>query len=444
MDIFHMSLSASLLIIVIVLIRAVGINKLPKKTFLVLWGVVILRLFIPFNVPSSFSIYSIFDQIAGIWNPGTPVSDKAQPIVDHIFQTGILVDSPIPSEEWTISFIYLIWIVVAAGMGIFFAVVLYKNLRELNMALPIRHHAILDEWRDANRRHHTVQVLVSDRITTPISAGILKPRIILPKTMDINDNRLMRYVLAHEFQHIKHYDAVWKLILVAALCCHWFNPLVWVMFFLAHRDLEMACDEKVLKSLGEQTKSDYALSLIQMAEQRSKFTPLYNGFSKNATEERIVSIMKYKKASFVTIVCAFVLVAGVATAFATSSNGVESIESKETSVYNDPQHEPGYDYPPHTAMERQGMKDFAEFLQYDETLNLWRFDGSWVRTLYDENIWQGKIYSGIARIGPGAPRNWGKPIDLKTVRNPETNKVEKLVEMTAEETEQLVNQLIPE
>ena len=97
----------------------------------------------------------------------------------------------------------------------------------------------------------------------------------------------------HEYVHIQRWDALWKLLFALALCIHWFNPLVWLMFVLANRDLELTCDERVIRHFGAGTKQNYAHSLIRMAEQRSKFAPLYSGFSKHVAAERIESIMKF-------------------------------------------------------------------------------------------------------------------------------------------------------
>lgn len=101
--------------------------------------------------------------------------------------------------------------------------------------------------------------------------------------------------LEHEFVHIKRLDGLTKLILIAALCLHWFNPLVWVMVVLANRDLELSCDEAVVRLFGEQVKSAYARTLIHMEEIKSGCLPLCSNFSKNAIEERITAIMKIKK-----------------------------------------------------------------------------------------------------------------------------------------------------
>ena len=121
--------------------------------------------------------------------------------------------------------------------------------------------------------------------------------------------------------HIRRFDSIKKLVLITVLCVHWSNPLVWAMYILANRDIELSCDEAVVRLFGENTKAAYARALISMEETRSGLTPLCNNFSKNAIEERITAIMKIKKRTIFSFVLAGVIVAGTATAFATSANG---------------------------------------------------------------------------------------------------------------------------
>lgn len=146
----------------------------------------------------------------------------------------------------------------------------------------------------------------------------------MPKTADWTDKETLDYVLGHEYEHIRRFDAVTKLVLTSALCVHWFNPMVWIMYILANRDIELSCDEAVIRRFGERTKSAYAMTLIRMEETRSGLSPLCNNFSKNAIEERIVAIMKTKKTSLVALIVAIGLIAGVTTTFATSAQAAET------------------------------------------------------------------------------------------------------------------------
>lgn len=142
-----------------------------------------------------------------------------------------------------------------------------------------------------------VVILLSDRVNTPVTYGIFSPKIILPRTMDLTDHKALRFVLEHELVHIKCHDNLWKIVALAALCIHWFNPIVWIMQILFNRDLELTCDEKVITSVGAEQRQEYALTLINLAGNKSGISFLHSSFGKNVIKERIVSIMKYKKTS---------------------------------------------------------------------------------------------------------------------------------------------------
>lgn len=137
----------------------------------------------------------------------------------------------------------------------------------------------------------------SDRIKAPLTYGVFRPVVLLPKTTDWTNETKLQYILTHEFTHIRRFDALTKLVLAVALCVHGFNPFIWVMYVLANRDIELACDETVVRIFEETMKSAYASMLVCMEETKSGLTPLVNNFKKNAIEERIVSIMKIKKYS---------------------------------------------------------------------------------------------------------------------------------------------------
>ena len=162
--------------------------------------------------------------------------------------------------------------------------------------------------------------------------------ILLPKKFDRSDETALQYVLAHEYIHIRRFDAITKILFAATLCVHWFNPLVWVMYVLANRDVELSCDGCVLRMLGEKEKSAYARALIRMEERKSGMSALYSHFSKNAITERIEAIMKFKKTSIAACALALVVTVGATTAFAVSSsdgNGAHSWISRDDATLID-------------------------------------------------------------------------------------------------------------
>jgi len=315
MSILHMSASAGILILVIVVIRALTIDKLPKTMFAVLWGIALCRLIIPVSIYLKFSIFDAVNRIIqgvfllkdGATNGNWAISGTVPKVTGYLDE----IYKPLRTESLTI-----LWITGAALLIIYFSVTFYKHYREIRTALPIQGNAMIDKWLMEHKLIRPVKILISDKITAPLTYGIIMPKIILPKSIDLGNELQMRYILTHEFIHIKHFDALWKLLLLIAVCVHWFNPIVWVLFVLMNRDLEIACDESVIKVFGEGTKAGYALSLISMEEQKTRLTPLYSSFSKNAAEERIVSIMKFKKTSAFSLILAFILIAGATSVFA--------------------------------------------------------------------------------------------------------------------------------
>ena len=316
MNVLQMSVSAGILILIIVAIRALAINRLPKTMFIILWGIALFRLIIPISIPSKYSIYNLFYFISEVFarKAGAVNGSNTRILIYRNAEFREAVCKPLQIEPSRI-----LWIVGSSLLALFFATSFCQCYKEIRTALPMKSNPLIDKWLSEQRIRRSIQILVSDKITTPLTYGIFKPKIILPKAMDYNNEVQMTYILVHELIHIKRFDAIWKLLLAIVLCFHWFNPMVWVLYVLMNRDLEIACDEKVIKLFGESTKSDYALSLIEMVERRAKFTPLYSSFSKNATEERIVSIMKFKKTSVFSLVLAFILVLGSTFVFAEST-----------------------------------------------------------------------------------------------------------------------------
>ncbi|MDP4097188.1 M56 family metallopeptidase [Paenibacillus sp. P96] len=321
MNIIEMSLSASMLIVAVMVIRWLALHLFPKSFFLMLWGIALCRLLFPWSipVPSWLGIHSLSDTWIGRITGGSQSIEAAK----HTYEPGSVaaVLAVTPDRIAAVSVqevLTVIWIAGMAGFILWFGIAFYRSYRQLSMALPYN-NSFVERWLQEQKLRRPLQIVVSDRITTPLAYGIFKPKIILPKSLAVKDEQELSFILMHELTHIRRLDTLWKMVLLAALCVHWFNPLAWLLYKLMSRDIELACDEKVIRIFGEQAKPNYAMSLIAMAEQKAKFSPLYNGYSKNLTEERITSIMKFKKASVLTMSVALLLVVGAASVFADSS-----------------------------------------------------------------------------------------------------------------------------
>ncbi|MDE5865203.1 MAG: M56 family metallopeptidase [Lachnospiraceae bacterium] len=324
MNLFQMSFSGAILILAVIVVRAISINKLPKRTFLTLWAIVLLRLLIPFSIPSMLSVYSFV-------NRSTPFRETVNDVATSDFiptaQTGQFfigdntTQAQIPQgvqENMNVSVWSIIWCIGTILCAAFFIISYLRLSFEFKTSLPVS-DTYITQWLEEHRLKRPITIRQSNRIETPLTYGILHPVILMPQKTDWENKQQLRYILAHEYVHICRYDIVTKLISAVTLCIHWFNPMVWVMYILYNRDIELACDECVIRKFGEESKSEYALALISMEEKKIGLMSIGNNFSKNAIEERITAVMKIKKTSFAAIIVAVAVVASVTMVFATSA-----------------------------------------------------------------------------------------------------------------------------
>lgn len=336
MTILKMSLAAAALILAIVVIRALALYTLPKRTFLALWGVALCRLLIPVFIPLRFSVYTLADMLKDTFaKTNAPI---ALPSVTALPGTWAVPDMLNPALADTasasVSPVAAVWIIGLLACALFFLVTHLRCRRDYKTALPIDSEFVA-KWLHEHPTKRKVVIRQSDKIAAPLTYGIFRPVVLLPKTTDWTDETRLRYILTHEYVHIRLFDILSKWLLAAALCVHWFNPFVWVMYVLANRDIELSCDETVVKTFGETAKSAYALTLIGLEEKKNRLTPLVNNFSKYAIEERISAIMKMKRTTFLGMAMAFTLVLGtILTAFVTPVAAIRADESNGYARYD--------------------------------------------------------------------------------------------------------------
>lgn len=344
MSFVQMTLSGGVFILFIVVVRALALHRLPKGAFLALWEMAALRLLLPFTIPLPFGLFAPAKHLpvvgeyltpGGATVPGTPA---------------VRIPSGIQTPTDTVSGIILpvVWLAGAALIAAYFTVS-YVRARKRFCCSSLDDTPAVRRWLAGQRLRRPLAVRQSTLVSSPLTYGVLSPVILLPEDMERADETALTYILTHEYIHIRRFDSVAKLVFAAVLCVHWFNPLAWVMYVLANRDLELSCDEQVMDTLDDRQKASYALTLINMEETRSRCFSLYNHFSKLAIEERIEAIMKYKKASVLALALAVALVVGATTAFAastqpdTASDGGASflgagtlIDDSTLSSYTDP------------------------------------------------------------------------------------------------------------
>ena len=214
------------------------------------------------------------------------------------------------SIDFLISAASIIWICGVAAMLLFHLLQLIPLRRKLTGAVPLKDN-----------------IYLADYISTPFVMGLIHPKIYLPSAMSEAEQS---YIIQHEKHHIRRCDHVIKLLAFAAMCIHWFNPLVWLAFALSSKDMEMSCDEAVMKQMGRDIRADYSSSLLQFSTGKRVLigTPL--AFGEGDTKERIENIMKYKKPTMIIVVLAVIICVGLTACL--SSNPQSDAEKNNLSA----------------------------------------------------------------------------------------------------------------
>lgn len=410
MSLWEMSLNGGVMIVVVVLLRALFINRLPKKTFLILWGIIMLRLVIPFRFSSVCSIYTLIPE------QKHQTEFMQNNLEENMFYNmGAWENKAVEADAITmevpesvinkVSLNWLIWIAGVCVCSGYFLIAYWKLYRELRMSFPVENEQAT-QWLAKHRGKRQIAIRQSDRVNTPLSYGICHPVILFPKKTEWEKESEIAYVLEHEYVHIKRCDSITKLLVTGVSCIHWFNPLVWVMYILFNRDLELACDEEVIHQFGNHSKAEYARTLIAMEEQKSGYMPLCNNFSKNAIEERITAIMKMKKTSMVMLLTATVMIVGFTVVFASSAkaHGNETAYlTEEISGASDEKIE-----------YQELLKEYERFGITDENGILY-YKGELVRLFLDG------YENGETLISRYTKLNEDGTVDVHTVRNDEEN-----------------------
>ena len=283
--ILNMSLTGSIVIAVVLLARLL-LKRAPKIYSYALWMVVLFRLLCPLSITAGLSVLR---PIPVTTTPG--ISTVSYQPVAQAISGGISANTtqePAPVQDRKPSALQLsagIWLIGASVMAIYSATQYLVLRRSLKEAV-----------------HLGGSVYLADRIPTPFVMGVLRPRIYLPSATPVEERR---FIIAHERHHIRRGDPVWKLLGYAALCLHWFNPLVWLAFSLAGKDMEMSCDEAVIKQMGKHIRGDYAQALLRLAAHKSAAPGMPLAFGEGDTGSRVRNMARWKKPKiWVSVLCA--------------------------------------------------------------------------------------------------------------------------------------------
>ena len=301
LKVLNLSFSASWVVLAVVLARLV-LKKAPRSLICALWAMVALRLIFggieaPFSLLPSTQLIppeSLFDQ-APMIDSGIPVLDNAvNPIYSESLRPtpGASVN---PLQVWLAVFANL-WVLGMAVMALWAVISCIRVRRQVRESIP------------------EGAVYLCDRISSPFIFGLLRPRIYLPSGLS---ETARSHVLAHEQAHIARRDHWWKPLGFALLTVNWFNPAMWLSYILLCRDIEMACDERVVRDYGPEEKKAYSAALLGCSVNARPITACPLAFGEVGVKQRISSVLHYKKPAFWVILLAAVLIAVLALGFLT-------------------------------------------------------------------------------------------------------------------------------
>ena len=304
LNIVNMSISASWIVLAVLLLRLL-LKKAPKWITVLLWGIVAVRLICPFSFESVISLIPSAETISPAImmdrtpeiNTGIPlINNSINPVISSSFSPAPMASAN-PLQIW-IPVLAAAW---AAGISALIA------------------YAIISYWRMKRRICTAVllhdNIFQNENIVSPFVLGIIKPRIYLPFNMNEQD---MEHVIAHEQAHIHRRDHWWKPLGFLLLSLHWFNPLMWLGYVMLCRDIELACDEKVIKDWNNEKKADYSQALLTCSVNRRMIAACPLAFGEVGVKDRVKSVLSYKKPAFWMIMLAIIVCIVTALCFLTN------------------------------------------------------------------------------------------------------------------------------
>ena len=316
----NMSISASWIVLVVLILRLV-LKKAPKWVPVLLWGIVAVRLICPFSFESALSLIPSAETIPmNIEMDATPAIDSGISAV-NIVVNPMIAASFTPSPMASANPLQ-IWIPLAAVIW-FFGMVLMPLYTAISYWCLRRKVETAVLYKD--------NIFQSENVDSPFVLGILKPRIYLPFTVNKQD---LDHVVAHEQAHICRKDHWWKPLGFLLLTIHWFNPLIWLAYVQLCRDIELACDEKVIKKLDNEKRADYTQALVSCSVNHRMIAACPLAFGEVGVKDRVKSIMNYRKPTFWIIGTALMVCVVVAVCFLTDPNPSREFSMKGNNVYS--------------------------------------------------------------------------------------------------------------
>lgn len=340
----NMSISGALVAVLLILWRTVSNKFIPSKFYYVLWIVLLFRLTVPFTPKSALSMLNFFKNSSDFSHGGRYV------VTMEYLEYGNLAGTTAAVNDNMLVYISAVWFVVALALIITWFLFYYTAQKNLRYAV-LHKTEIIEQVKQDFGIKDRIKVYISPNVMSPVVIGFISPRVILPKQEHMAEKDI-KYALAHEFVHTKRHDQFIKAIFFFVLALHWYNPLVWLCFYLFNEDIEISCDQQVLHIYGHEHKSRYAYVLIDYANRKNTFSMGYLSFAKNKVAARIEKVMEYKKLTMYKKVCFTAIT--VALGLSVSTNPVLADE---------------YQYVPDTvylnSTQRAQMEQFAKSFAQD-------------------------------------------------------------------------------
>ena len=322
--VLSMSLTASVVILIVCLAR-LAMKKAPKLYSYLLWGLVLFRLLVPISLPAPVSVIPekvSSGEMVSNWEAGyveqvqiyyddntefeAAVSAGRAPVADEEGRSYVVtgndgVSAPKTVKNAVIPLLSVLWVV--GGLAVLLpGVISYIRIkRKTRVVIELRKH-----------------IYMGDDVQTPFVMGIFRPKIYLPAALEVSERE---YIIAHENHHIRRGDHIFKALGFLALAIHWFNPLVWLAFGLAVRDMEMSCDEAVIRKLGENVRADYSASLLKLATGHGLFNGSPLAFGENDPVGRVRNLSKWKRPALWVVVLCVILCIILAVVLLTNLDG---------------------------------------------------------------------------------------------------------------------------
>ena len=312
LHLFNISVSASFLVLAVLVLRFL-LKKAPRWSVCLLWGLVGLRLVFPFSIESVFSLIPSAETVSpDIVYQAEPKIHSGIQAMDNIINP-VLIQNFAPARD-TVTSVNPLQVVFAVAtilwlLGVM-AILLYILIGYICLRLRLRTSVKMTE-----------RIYQSERVHSPFIFGMLKPRIYLPFAMDASD---MEHVIAHERAHLRRLDHLTKPFAYLILAVYWFNPLLWVAYLLLCRDIELACDEKVVREMDADAKKAYSMALLKCSMNQKTRLACPLAFGEVGVKERVQNVMHYKKPAFWIIMIAVIAVIVTAVCFLTVPKGKET------------------------------------------------------------------------------------------------------------------------